>query len=99
MPRLARAFHVIIIPEFAASWDCWEKKPALSVQCVRAILSSHREEEDEVLEELQDPIQFIFTEGISLLTHLKEEKRNCLPGAGGEDAAGRPNPTIPALQP
>lgn len=66
---------------------------------MRAILSSYREEEHEVLEGLQDPIQFIFTEGISLLTHLKGEKRNCLPGAEGEDAAGRPDPTIPTLQP
>ena len=69
------------------------------MQCVRAILPSHREEEHEVLEGLQDPIQFIFTEGISLLTHLKGEKRNCLPGAEGEEAARRPNPTMLALQP
>ena len=77
--------------DLTASWDSCEKKPGLSVRCVRAILSSYREEEHEVLDGLQDPIQFIFTEGISLLTHLKGEKRNCLPGAEGEDAARRPD--------
>ena len=55
---------------------------------VRGQLSSHREEEHEVLEGLQDPIQFTSTEGVSSLTHLK-----------GEDAAGKPNPTILALSP
>lgn len=58
---------------------------------VRGQLSSHREEEHEVVEGLQDPIRFTSTEGVSSLTHLK-----------GEDACweAKPHhPGPPALSP
>lgn len=61
------AFHIIRIPALL-----WEETRIVSEMCVQRAIAIMQEEQ-EVWEGLQDPAQFISTEGVSSLNHLKRE--------------------------